>query len=200
VALYCTVTQLREYLPQIPASAATDAILTSVITRASQIIATETGIDFNAAALGTRVVYGNGTIYLTPPPFVAASVTAITAPAGYTVPDWAEQEGALVVASTLDVISQPFPYVLSDARAYALGGWGAGVPYTVAATFGYSGVPADIQECCLELAVQIWQGKDSGFNTVVGVQGAGVREVLRAYTPMMLRILDKYSNNAPGVW
>ena len=79
-------------------------------------------------------------------------------------------------------------------------GWLSGLPYTVSATFGYTTVPADIVECCLEIAVRIWRGRDAGFSDVVGVEGSGAVGYNGALPAMVKRVLDHYKQTTTGVW
>lgn len=197
---YATVAQLRVYLDQVPDTVPNDAKLQAVLDRATAIIDTMLGVSFTlASGAGTNIVYGDGTDYLIPPAFV--SVSGVTAPTGYTVPDYTAIDGKLIV--TRDGLLGPLYGAQSLAgRLYgALGGWLSGVPYTVAGTFGYAAYPNDIVEACLEIAVDLWRFKDSGSIKVAGVEGAGVvsGKGLPATAQMILerRRLDL---NFPGVW
>jgi hypothetical protein len=83
--------------------------------------------------MATAVVYGDGTDFLEPPAFTAGSVTLVTAPTGYTVPDYIEQDGLLVVVDSLARRRS-----LSEYAAFPADwphGWTYGVPYTVTATY-----------------------------------------------------------------
>lgn len=200
---YATVAQMRANLKQINLSADSDALLLEKLNAATQVIDTELGFSFGTAAAGTRVVYGDGTDYLEPPAFVTGSVTAVTAPTGYTVPTYTVINGVLIV--TRDGLIGPYYGADSlSGRLYdPLGGWLAGVPYTVAATYGYSAVPADIVECCLELAVRMWRARDAGFSDVVGVDGAGAVGYNGKYPALVKAILENYKADRPsgrGVW
>lgn len=196
---YASVAELREYLDQVPSGAPVDARLQSVLNRASAIIDREIGFSFGTAAATTRTVYGDGTDYLRPPAFVSGSVTAVTTLSGYTVPGYVEREGFLVVtyADTLG----PYRGVTAlVGRGAPVGGWLFGVPYAVAATFGYSSTPPDIVEACLEIAVDLWRFKDAGSIKSVGVEGAGV--VKGGGLPETARlILDSYkTDDHAGIW
>lgn len=199
---YATLIDIRRRIDQVTDTAANNALLNDLLAIATQVIDTELGFAFGTAAVGTRVVYGDGTDYLVPPAFVAGSVTAVTTLAGYTVPSYIVTEGMLVVTSLAGVVGSVFNYP-SLANWRGVGGWLAGVPYTVSATYGYSAVPADIKECCLEIAVRLWRAKDAGFSDVVGVEGGGAVGYNGALPAMVKRILDKYAgraSNSVGVW
>lgn len=188
--------------PSVTVAAANDAKIQKVLNRATQIIDTLLGFSFTlSGSPSTQVVYGDGTDYLQPPAFVAGSVTAVTAPSGYTVPSYVVADDLLVV--TRDGLMGPlYGSEAIAGRLYGpLGGWLAGVPYTVAATFGYSVYPADIVEACLEIAVDLWRFKDAGSIKMVGVEGAGV-VTGKGLPPTAKAILDARLANAsfPGVW
>lgn len=161
--------------PSVTVAAANDARYQKVLDRATQIIDTILGTTFpTAGSPSTRVVYGDGTDYLVPPAFVSGSVTAVTAPTGYTVASYTVIDGVLIVTRD-SLLGGMYGSESLAGRLYApLGGWLAGVPYTVAATFGYSATPDDIKEACLEIAVDLWRFKDSGSIKMAGVEGAGV--------------------------
>lgn len=189
-----TVTHFRDYMDQIPASAATDTKIQAVLDRASTIIEGEVGITFTVpAAASTRTVYGDGTDYLVLPRFVTVSgtVTAVTSLSGVSIPTYVEQAGALVVTRD-GVIGQPSggSYLITGYSPY--GGWSAGIPYTIAASYGFAAVPADIIECCLELSVRIWRAKDAGFSDVVGVEGGGAVGYSGTYPKLVKQILNRY--------
>lgn len=188
--------------PSLTIAAAQDARLQKILDRATAIIDTYLGVAFPASGSpSTRIVYGDGTDYLVPPAFVTGSVTAVTAPTGYTVPTYTVIDGVLII--TRDGLMGPLYGSESlSARLYApLGGWLAGVPWTVAATFGYSATPDDIKECCLEIAVDLYRFRDAGSIKMVGVEGAGVVSG-KGLPPTAKIILDRRLVNlsVPGVW
>lgn len=188
MASYASVAEFREYMDQVASGAATDARIQRILDRASAIIDIETRTTFGAAAVGTQVVYGDGTIYLEPPVFVAGSVTAITAPSGYTIPDYIERDGLILIVDSSGMLSDPLWQV-----------WERGVPYTVAATFGYASIPPVVAECCLQIAVRLWRGKDAGFSDVVGVDGGGAVGYNGAYSALVKRLLVQLRPSV-GAW
>jgi hypothetical protein len=200
---YATVEQMRAYLKQAGLTAANDELFEDILERATAIIDGELGYSFDTAGVGTEVVYGDGTDFLVPSAFVAGSVTGVTAPSGYTVPDYTVRDGHLIV--TRDGVVGSW-YAREGLWAYQLaypyrGGWEPGVPYTVAATFGHSAVPADIVEATLEVAIRIWRAKDAGFSDVVGVEGGGAVGYNGALPAMVKRILDNHRrDDRAGVW
>lgn len=199
---YATLIDIRRMLQQVEETAENNAVLIDKLAIATQVIDTELGFAFGTATAGTRVVYGDGTDYLVPPAFVAGSVTSVTTLSGYTIPSYIVSEGMLVVTTLAGVVGSILTYP-SLANWRGVGGWLKGVPYTVAATYGYSAVPADIKECCIELAVRMWRAKDAGFSDVVGVEGGGAVGYNGALPAMVKAILDKYAgraSNSVGVW
>ena len=200
---YATVAQLRANLGQIKVSADNDSLLQEKLDAATQIINTDLGFSFGTAAAGSQVVYGDGTDFLEPPAFVAGSITAVTAPDGYTVPDYTAIDGVLIVTRS-GLLGPLYGAQSLSARFYdPYGGWLRGVPYTVAATFGYSTVPADIVECCVQLAVRLWRARDAGFSHVVGVGAPGAVGYNGKYPALVKAILENYKADRPsgrGVW
>lgn len=197
---YATVANIREYLDQVPTNAGTTALLQNVLDRATAIIDTELGFAFGSSAVTTRTVYGDGTDFLQPPRFVAGSVTAVTTTSGYTVPDYVEQDGWLVVTRAGRLGNQYGGATGLLAPARYGEGWAAGLPYTVAATYGYPTVPADIVECCLEIAIRIYKAKDAGFSDVVGVEGSGAVGYSGALPALVRRILDRYREGTGSIY
>lgn len=204
MANYATVIEMREYLPQLLASGATDATLTKILARATQIIDTYLGYSFTVASevASAQTVYGDGTDYLVLPTFISGSVTGVTAPTGYSVPDYIEQSGALVIARD-GVIG--LPYGRGTIYHYGVdyawpAGWLSGVPYTVTARYGVAAIPADIVEACLEIAIRIWKAKDAGFSDVVGVGDGGAVGYNGALPNMVKMVLNQYKHRNIGVW
>jgi len=188
--------------PSVTTASALDVRLQKVLDRATAIIDTYLGFSFTlSGAPGTQVVYGDGTDFLEPPAFVSGSVTAVTVPAGYTAPVYTVVDGILIVTRD-SLMGDMYVAETIAGRLYSpIGGWLLGVPYTVAATFGYSAIPADIVEACLEIAVDLWRFKDAGSIKVVGVEGAGI--VSGKGLPATAReLLDARIRRAsfPGVW
>lgn len=188
---------------------AQDVLLQACIDDAQAITDGELGFTLTAAALGTQIAYGDGTAYLTPPPHTAGSVTEVTAPDGYTVPDYIQQNGILVTTDPNGFMYprypssptwwswQASPFIASS------GLWAAGVPYTVSATYGAAA--ADllvVRRITLELAVQLYKFRDAGGSTVIGTEAA-VINVKNTFSPLVKgaieRLKQKYAPSI-GVW
>jgi hypothetical protein len=180
---------------------ATDDLLQKVLDRASAIIDTIVGFSFGTAEEGVRTVYGDGTDYLALPAYVAGSISLVAGPSGLTLPTYAEIDGMLV-ATTADgtTIDRRPGGLLGGARA-VYPTWRPGVPYQVTANWGYDGVPADIVECCLEIASRIWRGRGAGFSDVIGVEGGGAVGYEKALPALVKQILAGYKGRqSVGVW
>lgn len=186
--------------PSVLVVPAIDAKLQRVLDRASRMIDTYLGFSLPALATDEQIVYGDGTDYLTLPPFAAGSITEITAPASYTVPDYIEGDGVLIVTRSDLTGALYSSQALAGRLYYPQGGWLAGVPYTVAATFGTTRQD-DLVEACLEIAVDLWRFRDAGSIKMVGVEGAGVVSG-KGLPPTAKIILDARLARAsfPGVW
>lgn len=59
-------------------------------------------------------------------------------------------------------------------------------------TTSSTGVPDDIKECTIELAVRLWRARDAGYSDVVGIDQMGTAVVSRAIPASVRMILDNY--------
>lgn len=203
---YITVAQIKQYLDQLSSVVTHDTVLGLIADRATAFVNEYLGVTTNltAAASATRVLYGDGGLFLsTDIPIASVTVGGVTAPSGYTVPTWALLNGVLRIVDTLGVVVQPRYRSLDATWLYSYG-WGVGVPYTVVGTFGYSADDlAVVTEACLQTAVQLWRYKDSGGSETIGAEGA-ITTVKAGWTPLVKGGLDairrKTRGNAVGVW
>lgn len=202
--MYCTLDQIKNELDQLRDTTDHDSLLLEKIERATAFVNNSIGTraSLTIAAIGTAVVYGNGLQTLLLPVSVAGSVTLVTAPSGYTVPDYIETDGALVITDSTGIVVSPYRYGL----AYSYGSssvWSYGVPYTVSATFGVSaGDLALLTEASLQIAVQLWRYKDAGGSETIGSEGA-VTTVRAGFTPLVKQGLEEIRrrlNSSVGVW
>lgn len=206
---YAELAELIGYLSQFRDEAASNPdleVLDACLDRAAALLNLDLGVDadLTAAAVDTRVLYGDGGLYLssTEP---MSSVTEITAPTGYTVPDYVLQKGTLRITDSTGLLSYPYSPNLSISYWYGTGaGWLRGVPYTVTATFGYSAtVMAALQQANLEGAVALWNFKDAGGMEAVG-EGPSLEIVKAAWSPkvtMALAVIRRKTKGNPvGVW
>lgn len=180
-------------------------VLEACLTRAEAAVNEYIGVATNllAATSDDVVVYGNGLQTLPLPPLTAGSVTAVTTLAGYTVPDYIERDGHLVVTDSSGVLLFPW----RSGLGYSYGStivWLENVPYTVTADFGYSTNDlANLAQATLERAVQYYRYKDSGGSETIGSEGA-ITTVKTGWTPGMKQILDGIAKRvrgfSGGVW
>jgi hypothetical protein len=189
---YATVTQLREYKPQIKTGATADALLATILDRATAIINGALGFSFAeyGVTATTKDVKSEGGQYLEVPAYKAASMTKIEAVSGkgasyeslVTVIDWQAEETC-----------RPW-------NVYRDGEWRHGQWYRITAIWGYGPAPDEIVEVTLEVASNIWQGKDgNSFSSEIGVQGAGSVSFNRALTWAQRSVIDAVRTGYLGV-
>lgn len=204
--MYCTIDDLRGaegYLEQFEGDGTLDtthdSVLLAILERAEAFVNSYIGTtsSLSAAAASTTIVYGNGLQSLTLPPLVPGSVTLVTAPSGYTIPDYIEQDGALVLTDSSGIVLQPYRSSLAFTTGSPIR-WTYGVPYTVSATFGWSaGDLAILAEATLQTAVQLWRFRDTGGSDVSGTEGAVV-VVKAGWTPLVKSGLDDIARRVRG--
>lgn len=174
-------------------------VLEDCLSRAEAAVNAYIGVTTNLslATAADRIVYGNGLQILPLPPFTADSVTEVVAPDSYTVPDYIEQDGCLVITDSTGIVVSPYRSGLS----YTYGSttvWQQGVPYTVSADFGYSATDLDnLVQATLERAVQYWRYKDSGGSETIGSEGA-ITTVKTGWTPGTKELLDGIAKRVRG--
>lgn len=131
-----------------------------------------------------QVIYGDGTNYLSLPPFIPGSLnTTITLPEGYTAPTFTELNGYLVLNS--GGVLPPF----SQFHNVLWHGWNSGVAVTVSAIWGYRETPPDVKMAVIELVINLWRETDPAQVRLVGVEGQPLREKL---PPRVLAVAKKY--------
>ena len=182
---YATTAQLRAnpYLTQVATGATNDTALQAVLDRANAIVNEALGFSFAAHGVTAtdKDVRGNGSEWLVPPAYKAASVTAITYVTGRGDTDEAEEA---VTDYVVDEELRPY-------RIWRSGGWIRNAWYRVTAIWGYGAAPASAVEVEIEVAVNIWRsGAGSSFSGSIGVEGQGAVPVSRALTWAQRSILD----------
>jgi hypothetical protein len=177
---YATVAQLRAYLTQVATGATNDALLTTVLARAHEIVNDALGFAFDTAWAGPSdqdVYEEHSRRWLTLPYHQLASVAAVSTVHGRgtstetttVVDDWLEE---------------------ADGRLYLDAGWTPGW-YRVEAAWGYGPAPAHVVEVELRVAVNIWRGRDaSQWQSELGAEGQGAVPYNRALTWAERSILD----------
>ena len=176
---YATVVQLRAYLTQVVAGAANDALLQAVLDRAYAIINDALGFDFAAygAAADVDVECGHERRWLEIPAHEAGSVATVA---------WLSGRGT--ASETTEAVADWLEE--ADGRLYLDNGWSPGW-YRVEAIWGYGPAPASIVEVELEVAVNIWRGRDAtAWSAEVGAEGVGAVSYNRALTWAQRSIID----------
>jgi hypothetical protein len=184
---YGTVAQLREMLPQVPDTTANDALLATFLDRATELVEGQLGLVFAAypATATARRFNARGGAYLRLPYYLAGSLTELR----YVYADLSDAE----IAST------DYEIEADDHTAlWRPGGWTPG-RYEATAKWGYGPAPAAIVQVTLEIAVNLWRGRDRGmFSDVVGVEGGGAVGYQRALTNQQRMVIQsvatKYGN------
>lgn len=169
-----TVDDLREYLGQVPTDKLNTDRLEKILARARSIandyVSARLGplwTGFGAYQSGDRTVVGQGRDSLVLPAHQVGTVSKVTA-GGVEVVNWTEDE-----FGALNFNKWPLAYLNDVPRPYAT--WGFAW-YVVTAAWGFGPTPDSVNEVYLELAVNIWRGKDRGMWTeTVGESGTGVR-------------------------
>jgi hypothetical protein len=180
MASYATVADIRQYLQQLPAGVADDALLATILERANGIV--NDYLTFAFAAWG--LVATNKDVlrpvpypWMTLPAHKAASVATVSTVSG---------RGTTGEATVLvtDWLAE------DDGRLYRDSGWAVGW-YRVSAIWGYGPAPQTVVEVELRVAVNIWKGRDaSQWQSDLGVDGQGAVTYSRALTGSERSILD----------
>lgn len=192
--MYGTVDTLRTYLPQVANTAANDDLLEDMLTRATQIVDLALQFSFAgyaATASTLRLSLGGGRL-LHVPFYQAGTLCAVSLVEGpdtlesYTADEDYEIEGGD------DVDAHTWLYKISDT-------WPIG-RYALTAKWGYGSAPESVVGVTLELAVNLWRGRDRGmFSDAIGVEGSGAVAYTRALTNQQKMILDDIRRAYLGV-
>jgi hypothetical protein len=188
MAPYATAATLRtQYLVQLNTGtseeiAAKDATLNTFLVNATSIVEAALGFAFEGYdELATaRRVRSYGGAYITLPPHLAGSITAVA---------WG---GSVVDGTTwIETPSGMLERVSSDVLLTSWAGcWSEGF-YSVTARWGYGDPPSSIVEVVCELAVNIWRSRDKGsFTEVIGTQGSGYLKVVGALTGAQREVIE----------
>ena len=183
-----TFADMREYLTQLDDTEVTQARVNKVLARARAIADSHCRLRLGALwtgwanypAAAIRTVYGQNSDNLWLPAHEIGSVTAVTL------------NGAAWIGWTEDPYSGQLllprpPAVVGNATQY--GTWGDEL-YKVTAKWGFGPMPEDVTQVVLELAVNIWRGRDRGmWAETHGPAGGGLR-FTGGLTKMQERILE----------
>jgi hypothetical protein len=180
---YATVADIRQYLNQLPADVADDALLATILERANGIV--NDYLTFSFAAWGT-VATSKDVLRTVPALWLPLPAhKAGTVPAPITVSSLSGRgttgESTVLVTDWLEE---------DDGRLYRDSGWSVGW-YRVSAIWGYGPAPQTVVEVELRVAVNIWKGRDaSQWQADLGVEGQGSVTYSRALTGSERSILD----------
>jgi len=152
-----------------------DPVLTNMLLRSSRIfdMVAQRAPGYFKATDGSStqaVVAGDGTNYLRLPVYVAGSLTQVTVPSGYQVPNYSEVTDELgqqwLIRSDASGLRAPYyPYDYYEGPVSAplgLGkGFPQGLPITITAKWGFAATPEDVKEVVLELTTILYRSKDA---------------------------------------
>lgn len=178
--------ELNGYLD--PKDDATAAQLEEMITRASRridaYVTDNTLTGYFAPSPqepSVRKLRGRDVSFLHLPLHVAGSVTAVTVPEPFQVPEFAYENDRLVCVDQYGIRTRRARFV-------------EGVPYSVTARWGFAAVPGEIEEACLQLVVRTFRAKDDGFSGVIGAIKRDGSMIERALPAPVKDILDGQRN------
>src|SRR5262249_12108993 len=191
---YATLAELKAYGYQ--STSADDALLTTILTRASRFFDRAVGVKagyfiaYNGTDPATaRKFWGDGTDYLKTDPYISTLAITVAMPTGYTIPPYIESrtmahqtddgQGFFLIRTYSNNESR-YGFVKDsniDEYAGALFaaninyiGWPIGVKVTVTAKWGFDALLEDVKEAVLETAIAIWRGRDQAFSRVVNLE------------------------------
>lgn len=183
MAAYATVTQLREYLGQVKAGEGVDAQLTAVLARATDIVNDALGFQFEAYGeeATAKDVRALDSEWLWLPAYQAGSIESI---ALVTSRGDSSESTETITGWVADEDERPY-------RVWRSGGWMHDVWYRVMAIWGYGAAPDAVVEVTIEVAVNIWRGRDAAnWQATVGADGQGAVSFSRALTWAQRSIID----------
>jgi hypothetical protein len=159
VTTYASVDQFRSYFPQAEAGDAVDAAIFDALTRATGFANEVLGFSFfgqgeSWPAASVKKVFSEESQWLKLPAYQEGSITSLTLNGSSSaVSDWEEawEHGRY--------------YLFRENR------W-SGQRYAVTAQWGYGPPPPAVVEIVLEVAVNIWKGRDRGMFQEIAAPGA----------------------------
>jgi len=185
---YATVAQLREYLVDLPQEASTDNLLEAILDRATDIVNAELGFAFAEYGYETTerdVWSGAGGRYLYLPAYQEGSLESVCSVSSRATDD----------ESTTEITDYAEE---SRWRLFRASGWDAWTWYRVSAIWGYGPAPDAIVEVTLEVAVNIWRGRDAmQWSSTLGAEGGGAMPYRRALTWAQRAVIDQVRKQYP---
>jgi hypothetical protein len=201
MAAIITADDIRAYMPQIAVSETTDDLLADIAARASGVVNGELyPITFGPypAAATQELVFSDGTAFLEIPPYQTGTLTELRAGA---------DDGDIVPTTDYTVRGQLIRLVnyygytgFYPNHPYVTPGWGRG-PYYVTAKWGYGPAPDEVVQVALEVAINIYQTRESGgLREAASVEGGAVVQQVTGLSRRQLDILARYkARHEPGI-
>lgn len=202
---YATLAQLRGpdgRLDQFTLTAGVsdkDTLLTECLNEANGLVNSAIGAatTLTAAASSTRVLYGDGGLYLSSD-IPMSTVTSVTTLSGHTVPSYVLLDGVLRITDSTGILIEPWYPALGGSSWPYSSGWTRNLPYTVIATFGLSASDIAILRAAeLDAAVQIFRYKDAGGSETIGADAA-IITVRAGWSPLIREGLESIRRRLMG--
>lgn len=161
------------------------------------------------ATATARVFWGDGTDLLKLWPYQSNSITTVTMPTGWTVPEYVELSAQPDRSNGFDFgllrtygdNDSRFNFVASgqnDGAVFALDfsgdlrvGWPDGIKVTVTAKWGFDAVPADVKLAVIESVIQGMRGMDQAYMRVTNLDTNTVTNA-GALTPRAQMVAEQY--------
>lgn len=190
IASYAIASDLQSYgdkLDQVP-----DDLANQLCLQASRAFDLEAQVEpgFFLAGSGSpsdKVFYGNGSEVLALDPFVAGTITNVTVPTGYTVPEYNVRGNYLYVK-----LSSRFYGEWSGREGAYKRGWAYDIPVTITAQWGLSEVPPDVFGAVLDTAVFWYRSRDPAL--LMATQEGGIAGVGDGLPPRAKMIAEQYAS------
>jgi len=166
--MYGTLARLRaEHLAQVPAGATNDALLTQMLETATAFVNDALGFAFTGylAVAAARMFWRDASrLWLHVPYYEAGTLTGL-------------------ICHETAIATTAYEIEADDHTAlFYEWGWRAG-RYTATAKWGYGGAPESIVKVTMQMAADLWAGRDVRSQAnVAGVEGPGQVTVQRAFT------------------
>lgn len=183
---YVTATQVAAFAQEFDSLSPDGQDL--VITAASRLFDNLVGVsdDFFAAyadaGYTSKTYYGDGTAYLRLDPYVALNPTDPVAVldsdgTALDIPEYYERNGYLVIRDygagvpiRGNTVFYRSPWPSENYPVYGVAtsfiGWAVDQKITVSARWGFSAIPADVQQAVIQLAIHLWRTGDPAFTAI----------------------------------
>ena len=184
---YATPTEFRAYLPQVDSGADNDAIILDVPTRATEMVRPVVGVAFFDRsdldsdawpAATTKNVWSEHSVWLKLPFYKEATISLVT-----------RLTDSTVIADYEERWDMGRGYLWREA------GWSA-YRYSVTAQWGAGPPPPNVIEITLEVAVNLWRGRDRGMFQEIQTTSSGIADLryIGGLTKEQRKVLDDERN------